>query len=437
MKPQVAGHDRESFSPPRRPESASADAPLDSVERAVHDMAAGRMVLVVDHADRENEGDLLLAGAHATPAQIAFMIRHTSGVLCVAMESATLDRLSVPPMTSVNEDPKSTAYAVSVDAREGISTGISAADRCHTIRLLAENSTEPSDLTRPGHVFPLRAVQGGVLRRAGHTEAAVDLARLAGTTPVGVIAEVVNDDGSMARLPDLRRFADTHGIALISIADMVAYRRRSGDLVQRAAETTLPTVHGEFRAIGFRSTRDGSQHLALVMGDISDGAPVLTRVHSECLTGDVFGSLRCDCGEQLHEALAAIAERRRGVVLYLRGHEGRGIGLLAKLAAYALQDRGIDTVDANLDLGLAVDARDYEVAEHMLANLDVRRIDLLTNNPAKTVAFADHGFSVTRIPMPTTPTPQNLRYLLTKRDRMGHDLPHLPTHPTAPEGEPT
>lgn len=435
MNDQSAYGREPSYSPSQPWPSDSPDSPLDTVGRAIDDLAAGRLVLVVDDADRENEGDLLLAAAHATPEQIAFMIRHTSGVLCVAMESSALDQLMLPPMTAVNEDPKHTAYTVSVDAREGISTGISAADRCRTIRLLADPATKPIELTRPGHVFPLRAVPGGVVSRPGHTEAAVDLTHLAGSTAVGVIAEVVNDDGSMARLPDLRRFADTYGIALVSIADLLAYRRRTGDLVERAAETTLPTIHGEFRAIGFRSARDNSQHLALVMGDITDGTPVLTRVHSECLTGDVFGSQRCDCGEQLHNALAAIGERRRGVVLYLRGHEGRGIGLVAKLNAYALQDRGADTVDANLDLGLAVDARDYEVAEQILANLDVRRVDLLTNNPAKTIAFAEHGFDVTRVPIPPTPTPQNLRYLQTKRDRMGHDLPGLPTHPNAPGGE--
>jgi 3,4-dihydroxy 2-butanone 4-phosphate synthase/GTP cyclohydrolase II len=415
---------------------------FDPIQRAVSDIRAGRPVVVVDDEDRENEGDLVLAASKVTPELLAFMIRHTSGVVCVPMEGRELDRLKLPPMTYVNEDRKHTAYAVSVDARDGVTTGISAADRARTIRVLVDSATEPYELTRPGHVFPLRAVEGGVLRRTGHTEAAVDLARLAGLNPAGVIAEVVNDDGTMARLPDLRRFADEHGLALVSIADLVAYRRRTETLVERVAEARLPTRHGDFRAVGFRSTVDSAEHLALVRGKLGDGVAVLVRVHSECLTGDVLGSLRCDCGPQLDAALRAVAEAGRGVVVYLRGHEGRGIGLLHKVAAYGLQDGGRDTVDANLDLGLPADARDFGIGAQILADLGVRSVRLLTNNPAKLVGMAGFGFEVVeRVPLPVHLTPENAAYLVTKRDRMGHDLPGLPDLgppvETVHEGRPT
>jgi 3,4-dihydroxy 2-butanone 4-phosphate synthase/GTP cyclohydrolase II len=400
---------------------------LDPIPRAVADIRAGRAVVVVDDEDRENEGDLVVAASKVTPELLAFMIRHTSGVVCVPMEAAELDRLKLPPMTYVNEDRKHTAYAVSVDARDGITTGISAADRARTIRVLVDSATEPYELTRPGHVFPLRAVEGGVLRRAGHTEAAVDLARLAGLNPAGVIAEIVNDDGTMARLPDLRRFAEEHGLALVSIADLIAYRRRTETLVERVAEARLPTRHGDFRAVGFRSTVDAAEHLAVVRGDLGDGSDVLVRVHSECLTGDVLGSLRCDCGPQLDAALRTVAEEGRGVVVYLRGHEGRGIGLLHKLAAYGLQDGGRDTVDANLDLGLPADARDFGIGAQILTDLGVRSVRLLTNNPAKLVGMSGFGLDVVeRVPLPVHLTPENATYLMTKRDRMGHDLPGLP-----------
>jgi 3,4-dihydroxy 2-butanone 4-phosphate synthase/GTP cyclohydrolase II len=415
---------------------------FDPIERAVADIRAGRPVVVVDDEDRENEGDLVVAAPKVTPELLAFMIRHTSGVVCVPMEGRELDRLKLPPMTYVNEDRKHTAYAVSVDARDGITTGISAADRARTIRVLVDSATEPYELTRPGHVFPLRAVEGGVLRRTGHTEAAVDLARLAGLNPAGVIAEIVNDDGTMARLPELRRFADEHGLALVSIADLVAYRRRTETLVERVAEARLPTRHGDFHAVGFRSTVDSAEHLALVRGDLGDGEAVLVRVHSECLTGDVLGSLRCDCGPQLDAALQTVAEEGRGVVVYLRGHEGRGIGLLHKLAAYGLQDGGRDTVDANLDLGLPADARDFGIGAQILAELGVRSVRLLTNNPAKLVGMAGFGFEVVeRVPLPVHLTPENAAYLVTKRDRMGHDLPGLPDlgppAETVHEGRPT
>jgi 3,4-dihydroxy 2-butanone 4-phosphate synthase / GTP cyclohydrolase II len=406
---------------------------LDTIQRAIDDIAAGRPVVVVDDVDRENEGDLVLAAAKATPAQIAFMVRHTSGVVCVPMEGAELDRLKLPPMTAVNEDRKGTAYSVSVDARQGTTTGISAADRAKTIKVLVDSATEPHELTRPGHVFPLRAVPGGVLVRAGHTEAAVDLARLAGLTPAGVIAEIVNDDGSMARLPQLRTFADTHGLALVSIADLIAWRRSSESLVERVAETRLPTRHGVFRAVGYRGVIDGVEHVALVRGEIGSGHDVLVRVHSECLTGDVLGSLRCDCGPQLDAALRTIADSGRGIVLYMRGHEGRGIGLMHKLAAYELQDRGRDTVDANLDLGLPADARDYGLGAQILVDLGVRTMRLLTNNPTKRAGLEGFGLEIVeQVPIEVHATPENLRYLQTKRDRMGHDLVGLPETPVPP-----
>jgi len=410
---------------------------LDPVDQAIADIAAGKVVVVVDDEDRENEGDLVAAASKASPAMLAFMIRYTSGVICVPMEGADLDRLKLPPMTAVNEDRKRTAYSVSVDARDGVSTGISAADRAHTVRVLADSATEPFELTRPGHVFPLRAVEGGVLRRTGHTEAAVDLARLAGLTPAGVLAEVVNDDGTMTRLPGLREFADEHGLTLVSIADLVTYRRRTERLVRRIAEARLPTPHGSFRAVGYRSTVDATEHLALVRGDLGDGQDVLVRLHSECLTGDVLRSLRCDCGPQLDAALRTVAEEGRGVVVYLRGHEGRGIGLMHKLAAYHLQDGGRDTVDANLDLGLPADARDFSVGAQVLADLGVSSVRLLTNNPLKSVGVESHGVQVVdQVPLAVSVTPENIGYLRTKRDRMGHTLPDLPDLPDQPGRSP-
>ncbi len=404
---------------------------LDSVERAIADIAAGRAVVVVDDEDRENEGDIIFAAAKATPELMAFTIRHSSGVICVPMPAEHLDRLEIPLMTPHNRDRMRTQFTISVDARDGVTTGISAADRAHTARVLADSATEPWEVTRPGHVFPLRYAEGGVLSRRGHTEAAVDLARLAGLTPVGVLVEIVNDDGTMKRGPDLRAFADEHGLAMISIDDLVRHRNRTEVLVERVAETRLPTPHGEFAAYGYRSTIDGSEHLALVYGDLSDGIddcePVLTRVHSECLTGDVFGSQRCDCGPQLDEALERVVAAGRGVVVYLRGHEGRGIGLVAKLEAYALQDAGRDTVDANLDLGLPADARHYGAASQVLRDLGVTRVRLLTNNPEKLEALADFGIIVDAgVPLTPRPNRHNLRYLRTKRDRMGHRIPGLP-----------
>jgi 3,4-dihydroxy 2-butanone 4-phosphate synthase/GTP cyclohydrolase II len=395
---------------------------LDSVPAAVAAIASGGMALVVDDEDRENEGDLVLAAERATAENIGFLVRHTSGVLCVPMMGSDLDRLELPPMTAVNQDPKGTAYTVSVDAATGIDTGISAADRALTMRLLADPAATPRDLTRPGHVFPLRAHPRGVLGRRGHTEAAVDLVRMAGLRPAGVIAEVVRDDGSMARLPELLTMARAHGIPIISIADLVDHRRGLEPGVQRVVETRLPTRFGEFRLVGYRDETSHAEHLALMLGT-PDEHDVLTRVHSECLTGDAFGSLRCDCGEQLDAAMQAVAAEGRGVVVYLRGHEGRGVGLLNKLRAYQLQDGGADTVDANLRLGLPVDARHYGAAAQILADLGVRSVRLLSNNPAKQAGLTAYGIAVERrIPLQAGTTEHNVHYLRAKRDRMRHQL---------------
>ncbi|MCW2945997.1 MAG: 3,4-dihydroxy-2-butanone 4-phosphate synthase [Actinoallomurus sp.] len=399
---------------------------FDSVEEAIADIAAGRAVVVVDDADRENEGDIIFAAAKATPALLTFTIRYTSGVICVPMEGVDLDRLQVPLMTSQNRERMRTAYTVSVDARDGVTTGISAADRAQTIRTLCDSATEPYELVRPGHIFPLRYHEGGVLRRRGHTEAAVDLARLAGLTAAGVVAEVVNDDGTMARLPQLEVFAKEHDLKLISIQQLVEYRKRTERMVERVAETRIPNRHGMWRAFGYASAIDGGEHVALVFGDLGDGEDVLVRAHSECLTGDVLASQRCDCGTQLDAAMAAIAAEGRGVVLYLRGHEGRGIGLLAKLRAYQMQDNGADTVDANLELGLPVDAREYVNAAQMLTDLGVKSIRVLTNNPAKVEGLDGFGVEVRgRIPLPVVVTEHNRRYLTAKRDRLGHQIGEL------------
>jgi len=399
-----------------------------SIEQAIADIAAGKAVIVVDDEDRENEGDLIFAAEHATPELIAFMVRYTSGYICVPLPGADCDRLELPPMYHTNQDRRGTAYTVTVDAREGISTGISAADRTRTIRLLASAGTKPEDLARPGHVVPLRAKPGGVLRRPGHTEAAIDLATLAGLRPAGVLCELVNDDGTMKRMPDLERFSAEHGLTLITIADLVAYRRRTEKQVERVAEARLPTDYGVFTAFGYQATYDGTEHIALVVGDIGDGRDVLVRVHSECLTGDVFGSVRCDCGPQLQAALARVADEGRGIVLYVRGHEGRGIGLMHKLQAYQLQDQGRDTVDANLDLGLPADARDYGTGAQILYDLGVRTMRLLTNNPAKRAGLEGYGLEITgREAMPVRVHHENVRYLRTKRDRMGHLLDELDT----------
>jgi 3,4-dihydroxy 2-butanone 4-phosphate synthase/GTP cyclohydrolase II len=400
-------------------------ARLDTIETAIAAIKDGRPVIVIDDEDRENEGDLIFASELATPDLVAFMVRYTSGYICVAVTEADADRLDLPPMFRVNQDRRGTAYTVTVDAREGVTTGISASDRAHTIRLLADAGTTSADLARPGHIVPLRAKDGGVLRRPGHTEAAVDLAILAGLRPSGTLCEVVSekDPTGMARGEELRVFADEHDLCMISIADLIAYRKRFDKLVERVAEATVPLVPGTFTAVGYRSSYDDREHVAFVYGDIGDGEDVLVRVHSECLTGDVFGSLRCDCGPQLQAALAAVAQEGRGIVLYIRGHEGRGIGLLHKLQAYQLQDAGVDTVDANLDLGLPADARDYGTGAQILVDLGVHTMRLLTNNPAKRAGLEGYGLRVTgRVPLPSHVTAENLGYLRTKRDRMGHLL---------------
>ncbi len=392
------------------------------IEEAIADIRQGRMVVVVDDEDRENEGDLIMAAEKVTPEAVNFMARFGRGLICVPMPGERLDALDIPPMVVRPTDSMGTDFAVSVDAREGITTGISAHDRARTIRLLADPRTKPTDLVRPGHIFPLRAKEGGVLRRPGHTEAAVDLCKLAGLEPVGVICEIMNDDGTMARLPDLVEFARRHGLRLISIADLVRYRMRRERLVQRIAEAQLPTPYGNFRLVAYEDLLSGRTIPALVLGEILRDEPVLVRMHSECLTGDVFGSLRCDCGQQLKMAMQAVQEAGKGVIVYLR-QEGRGIGLGNKIRSYSLQDGGLDTVDANLALGLPVDSRDYGTGAQILADLGVGKIRLMTNNPRKFAALAGYGLTIVeRVPLKVEPNPANRRYLETKQTRLGHLL---------------
>lgn len=394
-----------------------------SIDDIIAAIGRGEMVIMVDDEDRENEGDLIVAAEEATPDNIGFMLRYTSGIICLPVVGERLDELEIPQMVAKNTDVRRTAFTVSIDAAEGTTTGISAADRCRTVLTVIDPETRPEDLARPGHMYPLRYEPGGVLKRAGHTEAAVDLAQLGGKYPAAVLAEVMNDDGTVARLADLELFAKEHGLLIGTIADLIAHRRAQEKLVERVVEARIPTPYGEFAAIGYRSLVDDRQHIALVKGDIGDGAGVMTRVHSECLTGDVFGSLRCDCGQQLEFALARIAEEGRGVVLYIRGHEGRGIGLLHKLAAYRLQDEGLDTVDANVNLGLPVDSRDYGVGSQILYDLGVRSMRLLTNNPVKRAAIEGYGLSIDeRIPITLPPTDENRDYLKTKAERLGHEI---------------
>ncbi|MEV7845310.1 bifunctional 3,4-dihydroxy-2-butanone-4-phosphate synthase/GTP cyclohydrolase II [Streptomyces cyaneofuscatus] len=413
------------------------DLSLDPVEQAIRDIAAGRPVVVVDDEDRENEGDLVIAAEMATPEIVAFMMSECRGLICAPMESDELERLELPQMVADNTESMQTAFTVSVDASaaHGVTTGISAADRATTLRMLAGGVAGPGDFVRPGHIFPLRARSGGVLVRNGHTEAAVDLAKLAGLRPAGAIVEIAGEDGTMLRLPELIPFARKHGLTIISIEDLIAYRRSAEPTVRREAATRLPTAFGDFTAYGYRSTVDGVEHVALVHGDVTEngGEDILVRIHSECLTGDIFQSARCDCGPQLHASMQRITEEGRGVVVYLRGHEGRGIGLLSKLRAYELQERGVDTLDANLELGLPADARDYAAGAQILKDLGVRSLRLMTNNPDKTAAVLHHGLTVTgREPMPVQAGEHNLRYLRTKRDRMGHDLPWLDGAPASP-----
>lgn len=396
----------------------SAMAPIEDVIAAI---ARGEMVVMVDDEDRENEGDLIMAAQFATPEKLAFIVRHTSGVVVAPLTGERCDELRLPLMVDHNTESHRTAFTISVDLLEGTTTGISAADRAATLRALADPNVGHAAFARPGHIFPLRAREGGVLRRAGHTEAAVDLARLAGCEPAGIICEIQNDDGTMARLPELRTFAAEHGLLLSSIAELINYRRHHEHFIERVGSANVPTEHGSFVGVAYRSMVDGIEHLALVKGDITQPGPVLARVHSECLTGDVFGSRRCDCGPQLDAAMALIEREGRGVIVYLRGHEGRGIGIGHKIRAYSLQDGGLDTVDANTELGLPVDSREYGIGAQILADLGVTELRLMTNNPAKYGGIAGYGLRIVeRIPLAIEPTPENAAYLQTKRDRMGH-----------------
>jgi len=393
------------------------------IEDIVEAIGRGDLVIMVDDEDRENEGDLILAADSATPEKLGFMLRYTSGIICLPVVGERLDELELPMMVANNTDVRRTAFTVSIDATVGTTTGISSADRCRTIEAMVNPESKPEDFSRPGHMYPLRYEPGGVLKRAGHTEAAVDLAELAGHYPAGVLAEIMNDDGSVARLPQLVEFAEKHDLLLGTIADLIGYRREREQLVERVVEARVPTAHGTFRAVGYRSLVDDRQHMALVMGEFGDGEGILTRVHSECLTGDVFGSLRCDCGQQLDAALARIGEEGRGVVLYIRGHEGRGIGLLHKLAAYRLQDEGLDTVDANVNLGLPVDSRDYGVGAQILYDLGVRSMRLMTNNPTKRAGIEGYGLSILeQVPLSVEANDENRGYLATKAVRLGHEL---------------
>ena len=396
---------------------------MDTIERAVEDIRNGKMVVVVDDEDRENEGDLTIAADKVTPEAINFMVRRGRGLVCAAMTGERLDDLGIPLMVAENTARYGTAFCVSVEAKHRVTTGISAADRCATVRALVDPKTRPMDLARPGHMFPLRAQRGGVLRRAGQTEAAVDLSRLAGLSPAGVICEVMNEDGSMARVPQLEVFVREHGLSMITIADLIQYRMKNERLVRRVAQPMLPTDRGEFRLIAFESDVDRDNHLALVMGDdFRPDEPVMVRVHSECLTGDVFGSVRCDCGRQLERAMDMIAAEGRGVILYLR-QEGRGIGLCNKLRAYELQDQGKDTVEANESLGFKADHRDYGIGSQILYDLGLRKIRLLTNNPDKYVAIKGYGLEIVeRLPLETPPHASNVRYLETKKRKLGHLL---------------
>ena len=395
---------------------------LSNITEAIEDIKAGKFVILVDDEDRENEGDLALAAEKVTAKAINFMAKYARGLICLPVIGKRLNELGIPLMVGENTSKFSTAFAVSVDAKRGVSTGISAADRAETIKVMIDQATKPDDLARPGHIFPLQAKEGGVLARAGHTEAIVDLAKLAGLYPAGVICEIMSEDGTMARLPQLEAMADKFGIKIITVADLIAYRRRHEKLVHRVAETKLPTRYGEFAAIAYKSDIDPDEHLALVLGDISTEEPVLVRVHSECLTGDVFGSLRCDCGEQVALAMQNIASEGRGVLLYMR-QEGRGIGFHNKMRAYALQDKGLDTVEANLSLGFPSDLRDYGIGAQILADLGLHEIRLLTNNPKKVIGLEGYGLKVVKtLPIIATPNPYNRAYLETKKKKLGHLL---------------
>jgi 3,4-dihydroxy 2-butanone 4-phosphate synthase/GTP cyclohydrolase II len=398
--------------------------PFSSIEEAIEDIREGKMVVVCDAEDRENEGDLTMAAQFVTPDAINFMATHGRGLICLALTGERCDELGLDLMAAKNESPFQTAFTVSVEAREGITTGISAHDRAHTVQVAIDPSSRPHDLVQPGHIFPLKAKDGGVLERTGQTEAAVDLARLAGLNPSGVICEVMNDDGTMARVPDLERYCAKHGLMMVTVADLIAYRRQHDKLIERVVEAGLPTKFGDFNVVGFRSLVDDKHHVAMVKGEVAGEEDVLVRVHSECLTGDVFHSLRCDCGQQLEDALARIEQEGRGVLLYL-AQEGRGIGLLNKLRAYRLQEEGLDTVDANMKLGLPADLRDYGIGAQILVDLGLSSIRLLTNNPKKIVGLEGYGLTVTdQIPIEHAPGEHNRDYLRAKKDRLGHMLHH-------------
>jgi 3,4-dihydroxy 2-butanone 4-phosphate synthase/GTP cyclohydrolase II len=411
----------------RASESGSAGAeasPFSSIEEAIEEIRRSRIVVVCDDEHRENEGDLTMAAQFATPEAINFMATHARGLICLALAGERCDELGLDLMAAKNESPFQTAFTISVEAREGVTTGISAADRARTVQVSIDPRSGPGDLVQPGHIFPLKARDGGVLERAGQTEAAVDLARLAGLIPAGVICEVMNEDGTMARIPDLIPYCERHGLKMITVADLIAYRRRTEKLVERIVATKLPTKFGEFTAVGYRSLLDDKHHVAMVKGDVAGAEDVLVRVHSECLTGDVFHSLRCDCGEQLEAALANIEREGRGVLLYL-SQEGRGIGLLNKLRAYKLQEEGLDTVDANLELGLPADLRDYGIGAQILVDLGLSGIRILTNNPKKIHGLEGYGLSVIdQVPIQAVPNPHNQAYLDAKRDKLGHSLHH-------------
>jgi len=402
----------------------STRTPFATIEEAIEEIRQGRMVVVCDDENRENEGDLTLAAQFATPEAINFMAKEARGLVCLALTPERCDELGLDLMAAKNETPLQTAFTVAIEAREGVTTGISAADRARTIQVAVDPQARPEDLVQPGHVFPLKAKAGGVLERTGQTEAAVDLARLAGLIPAGVICEVMNEDGTMARVPDLIPYCERHGLKMITVADLIAYRRRTEKLVERVVATKLPTAFGEFSAVGYRSLVDDKHHVAMVKGEVDGAEEVLVRVHSECLTGDVFHSLRCDCGEQLEAALAMIEQEGRGVLLYL-SQEGRGIGLLNKLRAYRLQEDGLDTVDANLKLGLPADLRDYGIGAQILVDLGLSSIRILTNNPKKIHGLEGYGLSVAeQVPIRSVPNPHNEDYLRAKRERMGHTLHH-------------
>ncbi len=397
-----------------------------SIEEAIEDVRRGKIVIVVDDADRENEGDFVMAAEKATPEAVNFMVTHGRGIVCMPVTSQRLEQLRIPLMVSKNNESHGTAFAVSIDVQGRTTTGTSAFDRAATVRAITDPTLTANDIRMPGHVFPLMAQDGGVLKRAGHTEATVDLAKLAGLFPAGVLCEVLNHDGSMARLPDLVAAAREHGLKLISIAELIEFRRKREKLVAKVAEASIPTPYGSFRSAAYESLVDGAVHVAMIIGEVGDGQSILVRVHSECLTGDVFGSLRCDCGAQLDQALRKIGEEGRGVILYIRGHEGRAIGLTHKLRAYQLQEGGLDTVDANTQLGFPADSREYGIGAQILYDLGVRSMRLLTNNPSKRAGLEGYGLSIEeRVPLETAPTPENIEYLRAKRAKLGHLLPNL------------